>query len=345
MFSLISARKKLRPTICMLPNADGHEELVVPDTISYIVLIGDNFRIEAEHTCQYFVMNKGYELKTALYKLCMAFDRYVEWYDELQNELSGSQDLERLCEIGYMMLDNSVMIYDKKYRLVGSMVVENDTFESSLEEQGAYSVINADTLRKLMNDQEFQKSFRTRGADLCKASFYKFNVLFVNLGKTDIYEGRLTITNHLRPFRNGDFQIAEILADAIRVSMKNREARSDDLSRIFRAFVTELISGRVKEGKRLSDSLRLWHWKRRDRYLCLRAGLNPGDIETSAYYYICSKLETSLQNCCAVRYGGCIVAVICLSENGCVQETVEYLKSMLNGAVAACSVYCGERCI
>jgi len=211
--------------------------------------------------------------------------------------------------------------------------LNRDLSEIYVEKDGPFYALSADAIHQLKCNVSFQQTFQQTGAAVCKVDFLSYDVLYVNLGQGNVYEGRLCITNQRRLFKNGDYQIAEILTDFIRIALKRQAIRTSDESRKFEAFLLKMLDGYVPSDEQLEVALQLWHWKRFGRYLCFRVELNELDLQTSSDLYLISRIALSLPGSCAVRYRDGIVCILNLSVKETADDIVLKLGQFLKGFI------------
>jgi sugar diacid utilization regulator len=309
-------------------DAGAISPLSIPSLPCFFVIAGAHDVIGDLSASQYIFMKPAYSFSSALFAVSKAFERYSDWYAALQEELNDGLNLSRLCEIGSRVLHNDTILYDKEYTIIAG-VISSEQPDWYIERNGPYYALSAKAIRQLKNDINFQQTFRQTGAAVCKVDFLSYSVLYVNMGRGSIYEGRLCVTDRLRPFRNGDYQIAEILTEFLRLASKRHTFQANDASRRFEAFLLKLLDGHTPADDLLDNTLQLWHWKRFGAYICLYIALNELDSETSSDRYFLSRIALTLKSSCSVRYQDGIVCVACLSGTDTVGDYIEKLADFL----------------
>ena len=261
----------------------------------------------------------GISANAALCAAIAAFRRFGEWHARLMDELLGARDLSRLCEVGSDLIGHAIMIYDRNYAVIGNSLHEDDAvMEGMLEKRSSYFMTSPAMVNRLMRSEAFQQTFATRGAavyDDASLDDHGIRSLYVNLARGSGYEGRIVIPYYDNSVLPGDFQLAEIFADAVRLALKQPSLQSDDLDRVFRIYLNELIEGRASAGRQLDDSLRLWNWQRTGSYLCLWATLASSAIEAEMDAYLGLRLEREMPGACTLRRGNGIVCVAVLGKD------------------------------
>ncbi|SHI11172.1 PucR C-terminal helix-turn-helix domain-containing protein [Sporobacter termitidis DSM 10068] len=314
-------------------DAAGPDAVVIPPAPGFIIFVGENFVLESPGACQYIVLEAaGY--KAGLAAVCRAFDTYRDWYDTLQDELNGGLNLSRLCRLGSDMLGNFTMLYDREYNIIaGEFALDDAHSRLLIEKSGPFYALSADAVRQLKSNADFQQTFRQTGADVCIVDFLPYAVLYVNLGQGSVYEGRLCVTDTRRPFKNGDYQIAEILTEVLRVAIKRQAVRGSDESRRFGAFLQKVLDGHVHSDEQLETALQLWHWKRFGRYVCLYIQQSEQDAQTSSDLFLISKITLSLPGSCSVRYKAGIACVVSLPARETARAAAARLEHFLKGFI------------
>ena len=266
--------------------------------------------------CDYLVAQEGITYVGALTAALRALRHFERWHERLTDELLGACDLNAMCAIGTDLLARPVLIYDKNYNVIGNSIPEDEeSFGAFLEKRSSYYVTRPETMRNLMQQRGFEETFRVHKASVHydTESFegvHSDRSLYVNIGKGNVYLGRIVVPYNGVDPRLGDFQIAEILCDAVRAALRRPSLREADLDRVFRAYFAGLLEGRAVDDRLLSDSLRLWNWPRRGRFICLWAQLSPWAMAAQTDAFLCYQLEMELAGSCAVRYGDGIACVM-----------------------------------
>ena len=325
-------------------SADKGARFIVPDEPSYLLLVGTDFDAAEDVRCQYVVMNPTVTFVQALDAASRAFVRYEGWNDRLHDELMGRHDLNRLCKIGTELLENPIMIYDRDYTIIGNdMFPDYAEYFRHLEKTSSYYRAKPGFLNRLKSLPSFQATFETHGAALFAPDAREYSDegrtqvsdIYVNFGLGGIYEGRAVIPDMARPFKPGDFQLAEIFTDVVRVALKQPSTQHDDLDQVFRTYLVGMLEGRAVDDRQLQDSLRLWNWPRRGRFVCVSMRLSPSDIETSVDVFVCTKIELELPGSCAIGYHDTVACVANLEEGRTVED-VAALFEHLFGDFALC---------
>lgn len=316
-----------------LVDASRDEPLILPQSRCFLAVVGENFVTEETGACQYIVMRQPHLFMTALQCVLRAFEKYEDWLDALQDELNGTQDLGRLCRLGSAMLENDTMLYDREYTIIaGDFIIDSGSSDRYEKKNGPFYALSAAALRQLKNSAGFQQTFQQSDAAVYKVDFLPQAVLYVNLGRGSVYEGRLCVMEN-RPFKKGDFQIAEILTGFLRIAIKRQAVRASEESRKFEAFILQLLDGHTPGDEQIDAALGLWHWKRHARYVCIHIEQSEQDAQTSSDLYLVSKLTLTLPGSCSMRYQSGIACIVRLSEKETPQNVADKLASLLGGFV------------
>lgn len=305
----------------------------------YVLVVGEVPEWLAPCACDYLVAHEGLSYAGALAAALRALRRFEQWHARLVGELLGACDLNTLCAVGTEILERPVLIYDKNYNVVGNSIPEDEgSFSAFLEKRSSYYVTRPEVLQTLMRQREFEETFHTRkaavhyGAD-SPEGVHSDRSLYVNIGRGNVYQGRVVVPYDGADPRPGDFQIAEILCDAVRAALRRPSLREADLDRVFRAYFASLLEGRAGDDRLLSDSLRLWNWPRRGRFVCLWAQLSPWAVAAETDAFLCYRLEMELIGSCAVRYDDGIACVVPFDQ-GVSTEEVQAARSRFKELVA-----------
>lgn len=319
---------------------DCAEDLQMKGRCCYLIVVGDALGRTARAGCECLVAREGLGFSEVLTAALQTMRAFGSWHARLTDELLAGCDLNSLCEIGSDLLNLPIMIYDKSYAVIGNSIPEDDaTFEELLVKRSSYYVTRPELMRALTQQQQFQDTFKARGAALYSSdgdvdAAFKGSSLYVNIGKGSVYRGRVVIPCEPDEVRRGDYQIAEIFCEAVRAAIRRPSLRQGDLDRIFRAYFSSLLDGRAIDDRLLADSLRLWNWERIGHYACFWAELTHEAIAVESDSFLCYQLEMELEGCCAVRYGDGIACVAPVGDAG-YEGSFECFRKLASGMVSA----------
>ena len=325
---------ELDDSLAYIVDATGCVSCAVPSTLAYVVIVGSNFAVPEQGSCQYIVLDEAVGVAGAVALVSRALGRFQRWHEGLLSVLADTRDLNRLCNVGAELLENTVMLHEKDHRVIAHSELSPEAAQvHGMRRQGAHYVTTPGMLRKMLDDPSFKKTYSARGAELyCHPDGDR--AIYVNLGRGESYEGRLVVACDVRPFRQGDFQIAEILAEALRRAMrKGGVSRDDDLARVFRIYLVTLLEGHARENRRLQDSLSLWGWSRPGRYACFCVASASEDEATREY--ACAQIEAMRPGACAVAFRGRAAAVVALAEEERPEDVARSLAGGLRGIIGA----------
>lgn len=257
------------------------------------------------------------------------FENYRTWGDELQNELATSCNLNRICEIGRDALDNGIMVFDRDYTIFASAFDISMPVRNWTARKGSILTVNPGWLEHLTSKPAFIDTFKTRGV-----AYFDDRVdgngasLYINLGDTGDYEGRIVVVDDVREFRRGDRQVLEIFHDILKTALQRPRIIRDDLAEVFHVYLKEMLGGRAIDDRQLADSLRLWNWPRIGRFVCAVMELSETSIEVSTDAYIRTALEERIAGSCAVRLDHEVVCIAEITDLGGIGGFEERLSTL-----------------
>ncbi len=319
---------------------EGKSELAVsPPTegCRYLLLTGPVPPTVARGPFQYLVANEGVNLMSLLSAALRAQRWFESWQDRLTDELLRRRDLDEICALGSEMLGQPVMIFDKSYSVIGNSLPLDQVVDSSFFVKcSSHYTINPEAMRALVEQLDFQATFQKKGAHFfggggtLKRSPDHAS-LYVNIGRGTSYAGRIVIPYSTGCPRAGDYQVAELLCDAVREAMRAPSLQGDELDRVFRTYFLSMLEGRVSDDRQLADSLRLWGWPRKGRFVCFRAKLaeDAKTAETDAFLRF--QLEMELPGSCAVRHLDGISCVVLLGNDMDYEQACQTFCRVLHG--------------
>ena len=200
----------------------------------------------------------------------------LEYFCQLQdqevrlNSLVFSEgDLQNLCALGQQLLGNPVCIHDDWFILIAASSGLPRGLAPERVAESDRNYIPRQVVEELQFDPDFEETYTQRRCQLWDRTPGTARSLYVNLYQESRYLGRLLIFETDRPFRAGDFLLAEALAQRamlmlIKQTPDVRQYRNlDDV-------VVALLERKPVESEDLGFLLDTLKWHKDDQYLVIQ---------------------------------------------------------------------------
>ena len=105
--------------------------------------------------CQCLTLCPGISFSEGLGLALSAMERYNGWYEKMQAELTGSPDLNRICDIAHQLLNNPILLFDPNHVLLASVdaVLHNSYLQRG---DGAALMLSDDAFKAIINRPEHE---------------------------------------------------------------------------------------------------------------------------------------------------------------------------------------------
>lgn len=184
-----------------------------------------------------------------LRQLLELFSRYRQWEMELDEMVYRNAQLHELCEAGARFLDNPICIHDDWFIMLAMsrelpQVMPPDYVMSSSKMFVPQMIVD-----DFKFDTDYLETYTYRNAQYWRSHAQAPACLYVNLYDGDLYQGRLLVVEHHRPFRPADYMVAEYLTQRISLLLQRRLGQSQSY-RSLDDILFDLLQGRKPDRQR-----------------------------------------------------------------------------------------------
>ncbi len=309
------------PYLPDVPMASDHAYVISADSLKDIQPANDItliiYGLSPDSTaslpdCQCLVLHSGISFGEALALALGAMEKYNNWYEEMQAELTGTPDLDRICSVAFRLLNNTILFFDPNHILLASVNVNTRT--SYLENTDSSAVMLSDDAYKAIVNRPEHEDHTDVGQVFFMENPLGGNTLYTNIVCND-KEYRLCINDTNRGFRPGDLQLCKILSDTLQTAMemdRSREtAAKADLCDLF----INILNHDSPDPAVCETTLSAWNWQQNDDYICLCVEkTNTYQQFVSNDQYICTRIEELLGDACSFMLGGRVICIVHLSR-------------------------------
>ncbi len=246
------------------------------------------------------------------------YQTYNEWQQNIFQLMNSASSVQRLLEISADAIKNPMIIIGMDFTIIGSvgLYLENlkDSIFGSSEE--TLPVVNA-----LKNDMNYEKAAGKKGWFYYPGNEYADPSLCVNIrlyGKTAY---RLLISPGFMPLDDTIGFLAEFLAqNAARIISSSISA--ENTSRSPRHIFRELLTNPKADYVMISQELTACGWMVNHYYQCILIQTGTTDWKNLTIKSICSYVENTIPESCAIEHHGNIVVFINLNLTSLSADTI-----------------------
>ena len=271
--------------------------------------------------------------RAVFHSIQTVLDHYQQWDDTLRDIVLREGTVEELLDCSTPIFGNPIGIHDDALECV---------FESDLPgRNGAKLAVknrnrrkNADYIKNMLEDVEFQKTFQTRGACFFDSSSTKGGcTLIQNLFLHDQFVYRIVITERYRKLQPQDMKLLEHLSAYIKLLLTPNYRRNSDDRHIFHHSLISLLDGTMQDIQDLERHIRRRNWNSSDYFICVAFAINTIDVFGVTVNTIRSYLSRLIAGSEVFLYQEKIVAIIDVGQQSVSSDAVthqfsEYMRDM-----------------
>lgn len=236
----------------------------------YAYLSPDLIDGAASHICC-----PGQTLQALMERMLDLMQEFQEMEDRILGLLYENGRLSDLCDLGEELLGNPICIHDSWFM----MLARSRATEAFMPPRGeSWEVFPTQFVEELRLDAEYQKTYQKQGVQLWEMLYHDklLRTLYVNLNDRDIFRGRFLVTDTLRPFREKDRMIVLLLAQQAAQMMKESRGTVAAGHRGTDEILQDILVGTYVPAPEFSALLRVLHWEKTHRFLCIRLQRQDG---------------------------------------------------------------------
>lgn len=211
----------------------------------------------------------GEEWDRLLQLLLEFFCRLQDQEVRLNSLVFSDSDLQSLCALGQQLLENPVCIHDDWFILIAASSLLPQSLAPERIASSDRRYIPRQVMEDLQFDPDFEETYNQRRCRLWNRTPGAAQSLYVNLFQESRYLGRLLIFETNRPFRAGDYLLAEALAQRAML-MLTKQTPDVRQYRNLDDVVQALLDHSPVESEDLGFLLDTLNWQERDQYLVIR---------------------------------------------------------------------------
>ncbi|AOT71229.1 PucR family transcriptional regulator [Geosporobacter ferrireducens] len=249
---------------------------------------------------------------------------------KLMDALAGEGDLNRLVEIGYEMLGNSILIINMSFKRIAYLnhsKINDDPVWNEFATAGyaSFGLINHYTANKLMQIvNQSQSSF------IWSDPYSKYPRIMSKVAINSKQIAVLSIIAHEKPFQEIDLELADLLSKAISIALQKNKFIHYSRELMHEEFIIDLLYGKKKDRKTIEERIKALNIKFKKNLYTLTLDISSFDKSKTTLLYLKDKLEQSISNSKTVVYDDNIVLIVsCDNSRQFFKSEMQKLKAFL----------------
>lgn len=218
------------------------------------------------------------------------FSDFQQWEQMIDQLTYRRASLQELCQLGARLLENPVCIHDDWFM----MIAVSQGMEAVMPPEYIASSTKGFIPRMILDDfrydSEYLETYAYRDAQIWQSTDGSPASLYVNLWDGTVYQGRLLVIQHNRPFKQSDYILAEVLTQRAMFLLRQQHLGEHRPLQSMDDMVFQLLQGNQLEPTDLTQLLNLLSWKKNDRFLCVRIRNQQGEGKTVMEHVLHSDL-------------------------------------------------------
>lgn len=179
-------------------------------------------------------------------------------------------DLQELCQLGARLLENPVCIHDDWFMMIAMSQGLEQVMPPEYVTSSTKGFIPRMILDDFRHDSEYLETYSHRNAQIWQSTEETPASLYVNLWDGTVYQGRLLVIQHNRPFKQSDFILAEVLTQRAMFLLNRQRLGQRQSIQSMDDVVFTLLQGKQLDPADLNQLMSMLNWKKNDRFLCIR---------------------------------------------------------------------------
>ena len=209
------------------------------------------------------------------------FERYHQFENELNSVIISGGSLNDLCRAAVRFLHNPVFVHDRLFTVLALPEHRDGMLEFESSDDGSSIHVPLWMVNDLKFDESYKETIMKREAGLWDEDQYprKLRSLYANIWDGSNYAGRFVVNEIDTVIKPGQFRIAEIMTEYIKVIMRRSEQLPRRTFRDYEDAVRTLIRGGTPNPGELSALLEALEWRQDDGYIFLMMQSQTPDIQ------------------------------------------------------------------
>ncbi|MDO5409397.1 MAG: helix-turn-helix domain-containing protein [Lachnospiraceae bacterium] len=254
----------------------------------------------------------------ALYDIVQrVFQHNQQWNEEMQTILNNNGDISDLCRSAFHYFKNPLFVHNSQFYIIACPSHQENMASWDLDERTGLYMLSSELINNFKVSPVYFDTLTTEGAQIFPFDQVGYRVLYINIWNDfGRYEGRICIDELNTPLRKGQHLALEHLAKLFRVLLRRRNTEDTSFSRPFETFLSNVVSRKLTDRKKICGILSTTGWEIDDCYVCFKMALEDRDRELMSVVNTCNYIEATLKDCHAFSYEDNILVLLNLTKNG-----------------------------
>ena len=277
------------------------------------------------------------EIMNALLEI---FERYHQFEADITDVVINGGTLNDLCRVGISFFHNPMYIHDRMFTVIALPEYKDGMLQFERSDSGESIHIPL----WLVNDFKFDDAYvdtltKHEAAIWGKEEFPKnMRSLYVNIWDDQYYCGRLLINELDTPLKPGQFRLAEVFAEYIKIIMLKDMQHPQKIYSDYEDTVRMLIRGDEPDPRDVNALLEILGWREDDTYVCLKLQSQSSDIQIRSDSALRSKLSAVFPRSFEFFHEQRLCMIINVTSD---KRDGEDIKAALGPLVRDSYMYCG----
>ena len=291
-FSIFKPENELYDDVLYFVSAEY--KTVFPSDRYYYVC---NIEIEGKAP-HIFIKNKDdFEIVN---KMLSVFQFYKDFEVRLDNIVMNGGSLLDLCTAGTELFSNPLYVHDRFFTVLALPKYEEGMLKFEEGQTKGSLHIPLWLINEFKFDPSYQRTLQHLNASIWGKDQYPHNIrsLYVNLFDNNAYFGRLLINELDTPLKSGQFRLAEIFAEYIKLIINRDSISKNTHYNNYENVIKNMLNGEISSAKTdISDFLEIQGWSQDDEYLCIKFQTQDDTLQIQSDEAIRSRLVSEIKDC------------------------------------------------
>ncbi len=313
-----------RQILWYLPGMEDEEEVLLygaaedfPDSLCHkgLICLGKPSDVLlANNQVLFFETNATVQsLFGELQKIFLLFER---WEEQMVQVIREGGSLEDLLQLSVPVFENPVFVHDENFTLLASVNEHSAQHEWQYDTlQGGY-ILPPEIQNDFKVNKDYLHTMHTTEPSIFPEATFGYRILYQNLWKEGVYQGRICVNELQRKLQPGDNDLLNFLSGMVleerRYEGNTGRQGKPSLSRL----LTQIIEKEGFDTTVMDHILMQYEWTAHDAYFCVCFFPEERDVQTHSLQYFCGRLTDALPDICAFPYQKTVVALVNSTVSG-----------------------------
>ena len=268
------------------------------------------------------------------------FERYHQFEADINDVLMNSGSLNDLCMVGIRFFRNPMYIHDRMFTVIALPEYKDGMIQFERSESGSSIHIPLWLINDFKFDEAYVDTLTKHEAAIWGREEFPRNMrsLYVNIWDDQYYCGRLLINELDTPLKPGQFRLAEMFAEYVKIIMLKDMQHPQKIYSDYEDTVRMLIRGDEPDARDVNALLEILGWQENDTYICLKLESQSSDIQIKSDSALRSKLTAVFPRSFEFFHEQRLCMIINVTSD---MRNDEEIKAALGPLVRDSYMYCG----